>query len=226
MAGWGLAMGLVLAWSSMARADLATCRQALSKAHQKYQLAVSKAKRKEILAKMPGGKAVTAEETAAALARAEQKADRLIQAGCQGVDAPSDADPFLCPGLTGGASAFDQCLDEQVTETNERADALENKILPGGPICVENPTCDSKGLPACDPQKECFCHETAEDGVDCINFFSCETAQPCNSSSECPPDHACYVDTCCGASGVCAPALCRAGGSGGSSEGLRSNSPE
>jgi hypothetical protein len=225
IAGWAFVIGLPLAWSPMAGADVATCKRALSRAQAKYMIGVSKVKAKETDAKTPGGRAVTPEETAARLARELQKARNLIEAGCSGVAKPSDADPRLCPGLS-GPTAFEDCLNGYSNSVEALVDSLEEELLPNGPICLADPKCGTRGLPACDPQKECFCHATAEGGVHCINFFSCETAQPCNSSSECPPDHACYVNTCCGASGLCGPTLCQAGGGGGSAEGLRSSIPE
>ncbi len=234
IAGCGLAMGLVLAWGPMARADEETCARALSKAYEKYFIASARAKGAEALSKLPGGKPVTEQDTLEALARARLKADVRIQKGCAGVAKPSDVDPLLCP-LAAGATAFADCLDDYVESTDAFVDLIQEEDFPDGPICIDDPICNVTTLPGittlpvCDPQKGCFCHATAEGGAECVNFSGpCETAQPCNSSSECPqdpnqPPYSCYVNSCCGASGVCGRSQCEAGGSGGAGEGLRSS---
>jgi cysteine-rich repeat protein len=61
---------------------------------------------------------------------------------------------------------------------------------------------------------DCVCLRAADgSGGSCVNNFNCATAQPCNTSGECPPGETCYLDTCCtppGAGGICGPGKCTA----------------
>ena len=220
--GLGVAIGLSLGWTTSAGADAETCKFALSRGHEKYLIAVSKAKAKAAKSLLPGKNPVSPAETAAKIDRELQKARLLIQAGCSGVASPEDADPLQCQGQD-----FDACIDDLAAEANTIVADIENTLLPDGPLCIDNPSCGAEGLPLCDPENQCFCHGTIEGDAKCASTFSCASAQPCSSSTECPPDHACYVNTCCGASGVCGTTLCQSGGGGSApSEGAQSSSSE
>ena len=198
---------LVLAMAAGALADEVSCRAALSKGHEVYLIAMARAKAKEARGRLPGHTPISPEATAAKIERARQRADIIIQGGCAGVASPDAADPNQCVGLD-----FTDCLADLVTQSDAIVDGMQAALLPPGPVCLEDPVCDEKGLPQCDPDNGCFCHATVEGGVDCINQFDCGTAQPCSSSSaECPPGQACYVNTCCGFP-VCGPAQCQPGG--------------
>ncbi len=215
-AGWVVAASLLLVWSAGARADEASCRAAMSKAHEGYLIAVSKAKAKEARGHLPGRHPVRPEVTAGKMERARLKAVQLMQTGCAGVASPSDADPQQCPGLD-----LEDCLTDIVNGSNAIVEAMQAALLPSGPVCLGAPSCDpDSGLPLCDPANQCFCHGTAEGTVDCVDGFSCATAPPCVSSSECPPGRACYLDTCCGPGGVCGPTTCQPGGPGTATGGL------
>ena len=215
---WGLTAGLLLAWSTnVAVADVASCRAALFRAHQAYVSDITKAKAKEARGRLTG-RPVANGVTAGKIIAARSKADRLISAGCGDVPTPQEADPNICPGKTD----FHECLGDFVVKADAITKSVETKVLRD---CSSSPTCGDDGLPQCVSEDNCYCHETAEGGVDCIGWFACEGAQQCYSSSECPPGNACYVNTCCLPFGVCGPTACDPGG-GTALEGRVSSTPE
>ena len=206
IAAGGLAAGLLLAWTPIAEADQESCQRSVNKAQEKLLTGIAKIKAKETKSVLPGKKPMTPEEVAERIGRERQKAQARVQAGCAGV-APTDVDPFLCPGLS-----FEECVNEYSTEVEALVEDLASTLLPEGGLCVDNPTCEKDAMPLCNVQSQCFCNGTTEGTVACIDAIDCATAQPCTSSSECPLNQACYVNTCCDpGGGVCGPIDCQRG---------------
>lgn len=219
--GGAVTAAMLLASAAGAFADEASCRAAMSKAHEGYVIAVAKAKAKEARGRLPWRHPVRPEVTAAKIERARLKADQTIQAGCTGIASPDAADPNKCAGLD-----FADCLTEIVSQSDGTVGAMQAALLPQGPICLDNPICDEKdGLPLCDPDNGCFCHATTEGTVACVNEFSCENPQSCVFAGDCPPGDECFINTCCGPLGICGPAQCQPGGTAGAT-GARSATAE
>jgi cysteine-rich repeat protein len=126
-------------------------------------------------------------------------------------------------------------IDGDGCDSNCTLTACGNGIITSGEECDDGNTVDGDGCSSgcqsepqpCAPQTcsnfsfdcsalfpgDCVCLGAAEGGGgSCVNNFNCATAQPCNTSLECPPGETCYRDTCCAppGAGVCGPQKCKA----------------
>jgi hypothetical protein len=71
----------------------------------------------------------------------------------------------------------------------------------GGPVCSNN--CPN---PVGDNVAACFQRADSLPG-DCVPDFFCNNP-PCTTNTDCPSGWVCFVNTCCGPQGVCAPLAC------------------